>query len=80
MKLKFNEFYKTLEEVVGVEELKKFPPENEIPCKKIFMLMTLSVKPTSKEKSITNFCNGRMNQTVIRHSSLKERGALGSQR
>ena len=49
MKLKFNEFYKTLEEVVGVEELKKFPPENEIPCKKIFMLMTLSVKPTSKE-------------------------------
>ena len=47
--MKFNEFYKTLEEVIGVEELKKFPPENEIPCKKIFMLMTLSVKPTSKE-------------------------------
>lgn len=61
IKLKFNEFYKTLEEVIGVEELKKFPPENELPCKKIFMLMTLSVKPTSKETDYQQRLEGVLN-------------------
>lgn len=59
--MKFNEFYKTLEEVIGVEELKKFPPENELPCKKIFMLMTLSVKPTSKETDYQQRLEGVLN-------------------